>query len=190
MIRGGWRMNNDPEQRIRIRRTFKLDRGHHGQRVLEAHEQVETPAAPRAGRVPRISRLMALAIRFDRLLRDGAVADYAELARLSHVTGARITQIMNLLNLAPDIQEALLHLPLVECGRDPIREHAVRPIAVILDWRKQRRFWREVLAVGHPSPKGLQPIAPQRSECAIPAQTSSLWAGSAVFAVRHGDCSE
>jgi hypothetical protein len=48
---------------------------------------------------------------------------------------------MNLLQLAPDIQEALLLLPRIERGRDPIREHHVRPIAAELDWRKQRRLW-------------------------------------------------
>jgi len=51
---------------------------------------------------------MALAIRFDDLIRRGEVRDYADLARLGHVSRARITQIMNLLNLAPDIQERLL----------------------------------------------------------------------------------
>ena len=35
------------------------------------------------------------------------------------VTRARMTQIMNLLNLAPDIQEELLLLPPVTEGRDP-----------------------------------------------------------------------
>lgn len=132
------------DQRIHVRRKFRLDRGRCGQRVLETHQQVEAAVAPPSGRVPRLSRLMALAIRFDQLLRDGVVADYAELARLSHVTRARITQIMNLLNLAPDIEEAILHLPLVASGRDPIREHAIRPIAATLDWRKQRRMWRLV----------------------------------------------
>lgn len=129
------------EQRIHVRRSFKLDRGKHGQRRLEEKEPAVEQVVPPAGRIPRISRLMALAIRFDRLLRDGVVADCAELARLSHVTRARITQIMNLLNLAPDIQEAILFLPRVESGRDPIREHAIRPIAATLDWRKQRRIW-------------------------------------------------
>lgn len=60
------------------------------------------PVAP-AGRVPRIAKLMALAIRFDQLLRNGAIADQSELARLTHVTQPRMTQIMNLLHLAPDI---------------------------------------------------------------------------------------
>ena len=81
-----------------------------------------------AGRVPRVSRLMALAIRFDQLIRDGVVADQAELARLGHVSRARLTQIMNLLNLAPDIQEQLLHLPRVQQGRDPVTERELRPI--------------------------------------------------------------
>ncbi len=87
---------------------------------------------------------MALAIRFDRLIRNGAVADYAEIARLGHVTRARLTQIMNLLKLAPNIQEELLCLPPVEKGRDPITERELRPIAAVLDWQKQRRMWRRI----------------------------------------------
>jgi hypothetical protein len=63
------------------------------------------------GNVPRISKLMALAIRFDRVVRRGEVRDYADLARLGYVTRARITQVINVLNLAPDIQEAILFLP-------------------------------------------------------------------------------
>jgi len=93
------------------------------------------------GRVPRVSRLMALAIKFDRLIGDGAVRDQAQLAELGHVTRARVTQIMNLLYLAPDIQEAILHLPRVTSGKDPISERDVRPIAAEPDWRKQRRLW-------------------------------------------------
>ena len=95
-----------------------------------------------AGRTPRVSKLMALAIRFDQLLRDGKVADQSELARLSHVTQPRITQIMNLLHLAPDIQEDILHLPPVEAGNDPITERDLRPITRMRDWRQQREMWR------------------------------------------------
>jgi len=85
---------------------------------------------------------MALALRLEHLLKDGEVADYADLARLGHVTRARVTQIMNLLNLAPDIQEELLFLPKTTHGRDTIRERHLRPIAAVLDWRKQRRMWK------------------------------------------------
>src|SRR4051812_26969772 len=58
--------------------------------------------------VPRITRLMALAIKFQDMVDRGEVRDYADLAQLGHVTRTRLTQIMNLLLLAPDIQEGLL----------------------------------------------------------------------------------
>jgi hypothetical protein len=95
--------------------------------------------------LPRIARLMALALRFDGLVRTGAIADYADLARLGHVSRARITQIMNLLQLAPDIQEHLLFLRRPQQGRDPIHLARLQPIAAIVDWKRQRRSWRELL---------------------------------------------
>lgn len=104
------------------------------------------PATPAPGRVPRVARLMALALKFEGLIREGVVADQAELARLGHVTRARLTQIMNLLHLAPDIQEALLFLPPVERGRDPIVLRDLQPIAMTADWRKQRKAWATVSA--------------------------------------------
>ena len=91
--------------------------------------------------IPRISRLTALAIRFEGLVRRGDVRDYADLARLGCVTRARITQIMNLLHLAPDIQEALLFLPPTLRGRDPVCEKDVRPIAAVPHWPRQRKMW-------------------------------------------------
>jgi hypothetical protein len=106
------------------------------------------------GRVPRVSRLMALAIKFDRLIAEGAIRDQAQLADLGHVTRARVTQIMNLLYLAPDIQEAILHLPRVTSGKDPITERHLRPIAAEPDWRRQRRLWKGIagrLTVVYPS---------------------------------------
>ncbi len=114
--------------------------GRGSRKTIREGEAKEQP--PRSvGRVPRVARLMALAVRFDDLIRSGDVADYAELARLAHVTRARITQIMNLLMLAPDLQEAILFLPRVESGRDPIHLRQLQPIALVPDWRKQRRLW-------------------------------------------------
>lgn len=99
-----------------------------------------------AGRVPRISRLMALAIHFDHLIASGGVRDQADLARLGHVTRARVTQLMNLLHLAPDIQEQLLHLPRVAAGHDPVPERRIRPIIGMPDWDRQRAAWKSLLA--------------------------------------------
>ena len=110
----------------------------------------EQPAAPPApGRVPRLARFMALAIRFDQLIADGTVTDYAALARLAHVSRARITQIMNLLMLAPDIQEAILFLPRVKLGRDPLHLRQLQQIALVPDWRKQRRLWQALTTYCH-----------------------------------------
>jgi len=74
------------------------------------------------------------------------VADQADLARLGHISRARVTQIMNLLNLAPDIQEDLLCLPPVEHGKDAVTERELRAIVLVLDWRVQRRMWKEMAA--------------------------------------------
>jgi hypothetical protein len=101
-------------------------------------------AAPRPpGRVPRVARLMALALRFEELVRTGQVSSYSAVASLGHVTRARVSQIMSLLSLAPDLQEALLFLPPSQRGRDPILLADLMPIAATLGWRKQRWLWRQ-----------------------------------------------
>ncbi|HQI27050.1 MAG TPA: hypothetical protein PLT20_03115, partial [Sedimentisphaerales bacterium] len=112
---------------IEVRWTFKPR--HNGRKRTEGPGIGPRDIEP--GNVPRITRLMALAIKFDGIVRRGEVRDYADLARLGYVTRARITQIMNLLNLAPDIQEEILFLPRTVKGRDPIRERDVRPIAAV-----------------------------------------------------------
>lgn len=94
--------------------------------------------------VARVSRLMALAIRFDQLINERAVADQAELARLGHVSRARLTQIMNLLNLAPEIQAAVMNLSPPTSGRNPLSERQLRPIAATISWRKQRQRWERL----------------------------------------------
>ena len=124
---------------ITIERRVYFKKGRRTRKELREGEA--TPKAP-AGRVPRVSRLMALAIRLDQMIRHGVVADQAELARLGHVSRARLTQIMNLLCLAPDLQEQILFLPATERGRDAITERQLRPIAATLNWSKQRQFWR------------------------------------------------
>ena len=80
---------------ITVKRQFYVRPGRSNRRQVIASPK---PTAP-VGHVPRISRLMALAIYFDQLIRDGAVADQAELARLGQVSRARLTQIMNMLHL-------------------------------------------------------------------------------------------
>ena len=108
-----------------------------------------TPVEP--GNVPRVSRLMALAIRFEELIERGEVRDYANLARLGLVTRARITQIMNLLNLAPDIQEEILFLPRILKGKELISERDIRKIVKIQSWDKQRQLWQKLQNDNYPN---------------------------------------
>jgi hypothetical protein len=84
---------------------------------------------------------MALAIKFDQMIRDGVVKDQAELARLAFVTRARVTQIMNLLNLAGPIQEALLNRVSATIGKDRLTERQLRPLLDFNEWSRQSSAW-------------------------------------------------
>ena len=100
------------------------------------------PAQGVPGRVPRVARLLALAHRLEGLLYAGVARDYAALGRLGHVTRARVSQIMSLLYLAPDLQEQVLFLPRAARGRDPVILRDLLPIAAVPDWQRQRRLWQ------------------------------------------------
>ena len=96
--------------------------------------------------LPRITRLMALAIKFQEMVERGEVHDYADLARLGHVSRARITQITNLLHLAPDIQEQLIILRTANGSGRILCERHLRKLAGMIDWSEQRQFWRDIFA--------------------------------------------
>lgn len=127
---------------IEIKRKVHFRQGRRSRKAMAVGDAV--PNTP-VGRVPRVSRLMALTIRLDQLIRDGDVTDQAQLARIGHVSRARLTQLMNLLCLAPDIQEQILFLSETVRGRDAITEKQLRPIASASKWGKQRRMWRDLL---------------------------------------------
>ena len=122
--------------------TYALDIrvGKKGHRKAFSSDQrpLDGEAAGRA--IPRIARLMALAIRFEGLLRDKTIRDYAELARLGRLTRARMTQIMKLLDLAPDIQEQILFLPLIK----GLNERNLRPVVSRIDWHERRRLFQKI----------------------------------------------
>jgi hypothetical protein len=125
--------------------TYALDfcvgrRGRRENKTLPTHRQ-RTDGEVASRSIPRIARLMALAIRFEGLLRDETIRDYAELARLGQVTRARMTQIMKLLDLAPDIQEQILFLPPIQ----GLNERNLRRIVGRIDWDQQRRMFQKIM---------------------------------------------
>jgi hypothetical protein len=110
--------------------------------------RIKKPAAakhhtPDGECVPRIARLLALAIRMEGLIQERAIRDYAAVSRLGRVTRARITQIMKLLHLAPGIQEQILFLPPVR----GLNERTLRPISNLIDWDEQRRLFEGLVRV-------------------------------------------
>ena len=107
---------------------------------------LDAPPEPRpeVARALRVARMLAVAHRFQRLLDEGAVESQAELAALVGFTPARVSQLMALTTLAPDIQERLL-LWTTESGHDPVTERDLRGVVRHLDWRVQRRAFEVVV---------------------------------------------
>ena len=125
---------------------------------MNQHGAAEAPTV--CGQPPaRVARLLALAIRCERMLAEGAVKNWAELARLGHVSRARMTQIMNLRKLAPAIQEDLL-FERCSAGTRPIAEYKLRSIVAEPSWERQQGLYRALKAVAgraagdRPGPQG------------------------------------
>src|SRR5713101_1014372 len=112
-------------------------------------DQTCPPEKPSA-RVPRVARLLALAHRIDGMIRLGELRDWAEAARLIGVTRARMTQIANLLLLAPGIQEALLDSRQVRGGPNLLSERELRKILKVANWAAQRKLSVNFLSVPLP----------------------------------------
>ena len=109
----------------------------------------EQSTSRRIGRLPRITEMLALAMYLEDMICRGEVKNYADLARLSLICRERISQIVRLNYLAPDIQVELLYLSPTTSGRFPISETAVRKIANLLSWADQRREWVRIKQVHH-----------------------------------------
>lgn len=138
------------EQPVRTCPTTEADMGLQVETVLSRPTrgrrqatEARRGARPLGHRLPRVTRLLALAIKFQDMVDSGEVRDYAELARLGYVTRARLTQIMNLLLLAPDIQEQLLSPNDMVLG---LRERFVRGLCAQVQWTTQRQGWKALLA--------------------------------------------
>jgi len=143
-------------------RKKRIDEGHagfevettipvnHTRRARSMEERLgppEPPQGPKPGpRIPRITRLMALAIKLQEMIDRGEIQDYVDIARLGYITRARASQIMNLTLLAPDIQEDLVTWDSAEAATAAIGEHHLRAITKHTLWAEQRRAWKELRA--------------------------------------------
>lgn len=99
----------------------------------------------------RIARLLALAHHIEAQIESDEFQDYAAVARAHNLTRARLTQIMNLLLLAPMIQEDILQLEALP-GWEPVTERHLRPVLESLVWEEQIAAWQALLASrSHPT---------------------------------------
>lgn len=121
---------------------FETSSSSHGRQRVSAPKPKKSSAP---AKLPHITKLMALAIRLEHLLATGQVKDQAEIARTAGITRARVTQIINLTQLAPDIQEAILNLEPTTDHVPRFREREVRTIAIVANWEKQRVLWKRLV---------------------------------------------
>ena len=99
------------------------------------------PAKPEPVRRPaKVAQQLALAHHLQAAIDRGAIADRADVARKLGLTRARVTQLLDLLLLAPDLQAAILALEAVD-GAEPMAERALRAVAHAGTWAEQRAAW-------------------------------------------------
>lgn len=96
------------------------------------------------GKLPRIAEVLALAIGFDDMIRRGLAKDHSDLARLGCISKERVSQIMRLVWLAPDIQQEILTLPRTSLGRFHVGEVVLCQVASRMLWGEQRAAWARV----------------------------------------------
>ncbi len=98
------------------------------------------PDVPAPRRPARVARMLALAHHIQNSLDAGRERDRAAVARRLKVSRARMTQLLDILLLAPDLQELVLHMEAVG-GTEPTTERALRIIARESRWAQQRAAW-------------------------------------------------
>ena len=135
--------DNENSPRVEFQVHFRT--GRHGRKRLRKGFRPKTPKLPDQD-LPRLTRLLALAHRWNRLIEEGVVTNQTEIARMMGLSCARMTQIMDLLYLAPGIQEEILLAPGGEKLKLNVPERAMRPITRTPDWNDQLRLWEDCAA--------------------------------------------
>ena len=144
------------ENPARLEFTVRFTHGKKGRRRLRQAEKPKQsslspastrPAPPKprpveksAAPIPKLTRLLVLGHHFENLVRHGFVKDYAEISRLTGLSRARITQIVNLTLLAPAIQEGILFLDGDDAKRMRRFERDLRIVLAEANWKEQEKL--------------------------------------------------
>ena len=132
----------DSKNLPRVEFQVHFQTGHRGRRHLRKGASSKEPGPPNE-HLPRLTRLLALAHRWNSLIEEGVVANYSEIARMMGLSRARVTQIMDLLYLAPEIQEKILLRG--EDKSEMVSERTLRSIIRLPIWKEQSKMWKETI---------------------------------------------
>jgi hypothetical protein len=98
---------------------------------------------PKKSTPAKIAQLLMLAHRVEAAVRSGKLRSHHEAALRLGMSQSRLSRIIKLTFLAPDIQEAILALEVVNGVEPPVTERLLRPLAAMRSWAKQREGWRQ-----------------------------------------------
>jgi hypothetical protein len=140
-----------------------------------------SPPRPPARRPAHVAKMLALAHHLVAAIEQGAVADQAAVARKLGLTRARITQLLDLTLLAPDVQAQILVLEAVD-GREPLKERALRGVLAAGLWPQQRAAWGRLQAAAREPRKrtGRRTLGVPRPAPAEPATHEAAGPNGAV----------
>ena len=102
------------------------------------------PKPPKDPKTPRVVELLRKAIEWQARIESGKASSQTAIARQEGITRARVTQVLGMLRLAPQIQERVLSLPDV-VRRPAITERALRPVAQLENVTDQKARFEELI---------------------------------------------
>jgi hypothetical protein len=134
-------MSESPERALPgsvVVTTYRLRRA--AGRVEFSRNPAPPPPVVPLSRPAEVARMLALAHHLADALESGTFASRIDVARRLGVVDSRITQILSLCHLAPDIQEDVVFFE-VTGGAELFTETELRKVSRLLDWDEQRRAY-------------------------------------------------
>ncbi len=93
---------------------------------------------------PRLRHTLILAYHIQDIISGNKAKDFTQIAKWLNMTKARLSQIMNFVNLAPCIQEEIL---LSKNNKiQELTEYKIHAITIESDWEKQKKLWKELIS--------------------------------------------
>jgi len=116
--------------KLKFPMASKLSRARRSRKLATSNDGTDQ-AVPTAKPVTKLARMLALAHYIERAIERGVIKGNSDAARVLGLSRARLTQVMNLLLLAPEVQARIL------AGEIATTEHDLRQVVKVADWKTQ-----------------------------------------------------